>query len=66
MKRAVTKDEIDRFLDYMGVDLLPYQRELLLKAVNHDGPIYFMPARQNGWSTTLMLLQCLAAVYRDN
>lgn len=39
-------EQIDLFLDMMGVELLPYQKEIFKKLVNMDKPVYLaMPTR---------------------
>ena len=46
-----TDEQIDTFLNTMGVKLLPYQREMFKKCVNHDpkdGILFINMGRYNG------------------
>ena len=54
-----TDEQIDLFLNSMGVELLPGQRELFEKIVNNDGPAYFCPARQMGRAHMVTILNAI-------
>ena len=64
-RKPVTNEDIDRFLDFMGVQLLPYQRELLIKMLNHEGDIYFIPRRGYGITNLKMMTYYLDATYAN-
>lgn len=51
-----TDEQIDLFLDKMGVELLPGQREMFKRIVNEEGQVYYYPARQMGRAHMITIL----------
>ena len=45
--KKYTDEQIDAFLDGLGIELFPYQREMFRLMINSDKPLYYIPARKN-------------------
>lgn len=55
-KEKYTDEQIDAFLSQLNIKLWPCQREMFKWAVNADIPVYYMPARYNGRTIMLEML----------
>lgn len=60
-----TDEQIDTFLETMGVELLPCQRELFKKYINNDGPIYITMPPRVGWTDYLHLREMMKIILEE-
>lgn len=56
--------EVERAAEAMGLQLLPWQRELAALLLNHPGQLVYSRARRGGVTTTLRVCEHVSEVRR--
>lgn len=64
-KKTVTIKEVEAFADFVGIELLQCQKEMLVKFLNSDrSVVWYRPPRGSGYSYTRAQLELFIALFQ--
>lgn len=63
--KTVTVQQVEAFADSIGIDLLQYQKEMLVRFLNSDrSKVFYIPPRGSGYSYTKAKLELFVALFQ--
>ena len=55
----ITDEEFDKFLSFLNVDFLPFQKMILRKMIENDEPLRIVTPRKLGYYNSLFMVETI-------
>jgi hypothetical protein len=64
-KKIYTLQEVEAFADFIGMGLFQWQKELIVRYLNGEREVFFIPQRACGYSSLRAKADVLVALFLD-
>ena len=55
----ITDEEFDKFLSFLNVDILPFQKMILRKMIENDEPLRIVTPRKLGYYNSMIMAETI-------